>query len=99
DVTTFTPFAVFPADMLVHHWLEVIWIDHDIKLLATDPNEEMIHEAIAPKHLLPDAYDEHPPEEMRQIQDTLHEALKTFADDCVEQQREYDTCRESEDNL
>src|SRR5207302_6045801 len=61
--------------------------------------QEVVQEPVTAQHRLPDTDQDHPTDEIRQIDNRLDDPLRARVDQAVEQQRKRDRRREVEENL
>src|SRR5215472_2744428 len=61
--------------------------------------QRMVQESVSPQHRCPDADQNHPADEVRQIHDGLNDPLHAHIEDAIEQQCESDGGWEVEENL
>ena len=79
--------------------LEDVRVAHDVDGVRHRARPAAVEQAGAAEHLLEQRDDEHPGEEVRQIDHALHEPCGPAADHAVQQQGERERQREEEDEL
>ena len=92
--------AGFPPDQLSgHQRFEEPWFGHDVDGWQTEVAQGVDEDARTTQHLLPQRDDDHPRNEVGQIDDVLNDAANPRADDPVQHQRQADRRREVKDDL
>jgi hypothetical protein len=93
------PAALLPDELDDHERPVEVGIADDRDAADAEVGEPAVEHTGTTEHVLEQGDDDHPGQEVRQVDDALHEAAQHVADDAVQQQRQGERRREEEDQL